>query len=608
MAIMRLMIGWLFFLSTQALASSIAEIDVHVRLDEDGSARVVQTWQVDVHGKGSEFYIPQGHLGDMEIQDFSVTDESGQPFINEGLAWNSQRSAAEKEGRYGMTKVGQGYELCWGRGQEGPHTYRVAWTFTRAIKAYEDYDGFNLRLVNDQLSPLPEKLKVTIEKPGHPFEQGAVHMWAFGFKGSILPVDGKIVVTPEAGFSQKNYINVMLRFDKGIFAPVSTVPGSFQVLVDKALQGTAEESEVRWWVNVLAYALVGSMCVLMFVCLVFLPLLWLFRLPCAIFMRYKYGPAEDRYGKPLAYFENLDRRELKRLEATQWQREIPCNGNLLIANLLMRHTAWSERIKKSALLEACLLRFIQRGLLRIEPTPGRDEQISLRINQQQASINRLTKTESSLFNMLIEAAGLNGILEIDEFSRWGRKTKNATKIHNWMNSVSVALDELRQAGGLVHESEERKKWFGKTRETVILSSEGKAMLQGTIGFRKYLLDFTLVNEKRAVEVALWDDYLVFAALFGCAQQVSAELLRLKPEFAAISCFQSIGAQNPYASLGEISTLAGAFYSVAASSCAYQYSSSSSSSSSSSYSSSSGGSSYSSGGGGSSGGGSGGGER
>ena len=321
MKIIRLLLTLLAFLSASSWASSISGIDVQVRLNDDGSASITQIWQVDVYGKGSEFYIPQGNLGDMEILDFSVTDETGRKFVSEGTNWDSKRSAAEKTGRYGMVKTNQGFELCWGRGEEGKHTYHVNWTFTHAIKAYDDYDGFNLRLVNDKLSPLPEKLKITLEKPGHPFVPGTVHMWAFGFRGTIFPIDGKIVVTPEMGvFQKENHVTVMLRFDKGLFNPLSKVAGSFQALADKAMEGVetdasptegGETKKDPWYVFFLGIIFI----LLLFWFLLILPLRWLlFRLPRNIVLRIRYGPASQRIKQPLKTFGNLDGKALKMAE------------------------------------------------------------------------------------------------------------------------------------------------------------------------------------------------------------------------------------------------------------------------------------------------------
>ena len=233
----------LSFVVQTASASDIPAIDINVKLNDDGSARIEQTWYVNVYGKGSELYIPQTRLGDMKIKDFSVSDNSGKNYIYEGMGWDSKRSVQEKAGRCGIAKTDEGFELCWGRGSDGKRTFKVSWIFTNFIKSYDDYDGFIVRLVNDKMSPAPERVRITLEKPGRPFAKGEVDMWAFGFKGKIVPEGGKIVVLSEqsVNLSKENHVTVMLRFAKGIFKPSSTVKGSFKAVEDRAMEGAHHE-------------------------------------------------------------------------------------------------------------------------------------------------------------------------------------------------------------------------------------------------------------------------------------------------------------------------------------------------------------------------------
>ena len=53
---------------------TVRRIDTEVTLLSDGSARIVQVWDVDAT-KGTEWYIPVGSLLEgMKIRDFSVSE------------------------------------------------------------------------------------------------------------------------------------------------------------------------------------------------------------------------------------------------------------------------------------------------------------------------------------------------------------------------------------------------------------------------------------------------------------------------------------------------------------------------------------------------------
>ena len=58
--------------------------------------------------------------------------------------------------------------------------------------------------------------------------------------------------------------------------------------------------------------------------------------------------------------------------------------------------------------------------------------------------------------------------------------------------------------------------------------EGQLEAQHLVGFRKYLNDFTLTGQREAVEVHLWQDYLIYGALLGIADKVAKQLKDIDP--------------------------------------------------------------------------------
>ena len=79
-----------------------------------------------------------------------------------------------------------------------------------------------------------------------------------------------------------------------------------------------------------------------------------------------------------------------------------------------------------------------------------------------------------------------------------------------------------------------------------LSPFGRSSAIHLVEFRNFLQDFTLSNEREAGEVALWRDYLVFAALFGIADKVAKQFEELYPaEFAQLSQTAGLSGANFY---------------------------------------------------------------
>ena len=81
---------------------------------------------------------------------------------------------------------------------------------------------------------------------------------------------------------------------------------------------------------------------------------------------------------------------------------------------------------------------------------------------------------------------------------------------------------LAAGSNLLLENAEFKNWSEKNYSTVV-------GWEIDVQFRNYLEDFTLSKVREAPEADLWEEYLVFAHLFGIADKVSRNLEKLYPE-------------------------------------------------------------------------------
>jgi uncharacterized membrane protein len=49
------------------------------------------------------------------------------------------------------------------------------------------------------------------------------------------------------------------------------------------------------------------------------------------------------------------------------------------------------------------------------------------------------------------------------------------------------------------------------------------------GLKNFFKEFTKIDEKEPIEVKLWDEYLMFAQIFGMADEVAEQFKKLYPE-------------------------------------------------------------------------------
>ncbi|MGE4548173.1 MAG: DUF2207 domain-containing protein [Intestinibacillus sp.] len=520
-----------FAIPLTASAESVDSVTVDVTLDESGAAHVTEVWQIDAT-QGTEWYLNKVNMGDMEITDFSVSDETGKQYTNEG-AWDVDRSREQKAGKCGVVIKSDGYELCWGLGDYGERTYTASYTMTNFVKSYLDYDGFNVRFINDQMSSPPGKVDVTIRAP-QALEDEKTGVWAFGFAGEIYVEDGVIHAWTNEALDGSNHVTLMARFDKGLFTPTSTRDESFSALEDEALAGsdyTKENDAPQGGYDgnyneglssgLSKFHSSGFLGGLFGALTSGFPVFFLLVVGLAIF-----GIARGAGRSGSAAVSGLSRVFARDVE---YARDIPCGGNLPAAYALL--DAMGEMKTDGALMGAYLLRWTYRHLVRIEETEkkaflglGGGKQPSIVFS---GNLDSLSGAERSLYEMMREASGGDGILQEKEFYKWSQR--HYTQVEGWLEEAAIeGRRALRGMGAL--ETRPVKKFFGliDSEETVI-TARGQELARGAMGFKKYLQDFTIINERQAVEVELWDDYLVFATLFGIADQVAEEFKELYPK-------------------------------------------------------------------------------
>lgn len=474
---------------------ALRNLSIEVKLHDNGDADITELRQMSIDHEGTESYIVIGHLNGSEIRDFSVSDEQGRTYVNEG-AWDIDRSRQQKAGRCGIVTKSDGYELCWGLGDSGERLYTIRYTVTRLVRSYEGTDGFNFMFVARNINPSPQKATVTITAPEleYGFPHDSIRIWSFGYHGSIDKVEGTVVATTSEPMTPESSMIVMMELEKGILHPVQTVSKAFEEVREEAFKGSDYEQgtgKSAWtFVKENFESLLAALGV-------FVISMW-------------------------ALLHGLSvRRARKKLESeVDWYRDIPLDGNLFRANsMLQAYNTFSDGNREN-LLSAMVLRLIRTGTLRIERhyiAPTGLKKIMGGEGKTQDCIvvgdfnpnNRLLKSTPlrKLYDIFCLAAGDDRILQPLELRRWMKR----------------------------HEDEVME--FLKTTEPNMSLKECKRDIdpvKQVFGLRKFLNDFTLANERHLSEVALWNDYLVYATLFGIGKQVMKDMKQLNPEFLEMS--------------------------------------------------------------------------
>ena len=465
-----------------AQSAAIHDVDISVALSTDGTASITEVWKVTAT-KGTEWYLARYNLGDMTIGNLSVRDETGRRYILED-EWDSDRSRFDKTGRCGLLHKRKGVEICWGIGDYGDHTWTVRYTMSGAVKSLRDADMLHLQLLSPGLSSTPKHVKASISADG--LQQNQLRFWGFGLEGESRFENGAVVI--ESTGRIKSLI-ALIRFEKGIFKPTSVQDRRFEDVLAGALEGAHFEDEDDSSDRDTTF-------------LAQLLSLLLSLLGVVISVVGVVGAATN------------PRRILgcKRSEV-EWCREVPYGGDLLRSNYTLGRLG--EIKKGNCFASALILRMVYKGALTVSHCGG--DKVDLSFNDSAAA--SLDADSRGLYDMLKEASGSDLILQDKEFSRWSKK--NWKKVNKWVTDASKhGTDALRADGLLVSDG-----FFGGEKYTPAGQAEARKLL----GFKKFLSDFTLVSERGSREVGIWQDYLVFGAIFGIADKVAKELHDIDPK-------------------------------------------------------------------------------
>lgn len=479
-------------------AQQIRDIDIRVVIGKDGSAVITHNWDIEVT-RGTEWYLPIGNLGPMSVGDLEVS-ENGLQFESVGDRWDVDWSRSRKAGKCGIVRKDNGVELCWGLGEYGSHRWTVKYRVTGLVQAYDDADAFNFMFVNPGMEPSPEHVRLTII-PGFECPQWTydnTRVWGFGFYGDINVKDGAVVAESSESLGYSGKVIALVKFSKGIFEPSVTKGGPVQNLIDRALDGSAygeDDSFPGWMAFLMALSFGGF----------FLLLIWI-GVASARGFKWK----KSLFGK-------------KKIEG--WYRDIPLEGNLFAAEyLLVKGKRFEVSAPAQNIIGALFLRWIMNGDVRVQADPASSRRVNLQFVSDSVSADDV---EQDLYSYARAASGSNLLLEKNEFESWSKK--NYQKMTGWPDRA-VARG---------------KTWFHNKHyfeKDGVCNLDGQKEACHLVEFKNFLEDFTLSDQRGAVEVKLWKDYLVYAQLFGIADKVAKQFKKLYPsEYAMVE--QSAGLES-----------------------------------------------------------------
>lgn len=474
--------------------NNVSDINMVVSINDDGSANITQEW-VGKFDEGTENYIPLSNM-DYNISNFSVS-LNGKKF--ESLPyWNIDANFSEKSYKCGINNTSDGIELCFGISNYGTNKYLLSYDIDKLVYSYDDLDGFNFKFVNDNMSTFPTNVHIVLRLSNNkPISDENANIWGFGFNGNINFYNGNVLAVSESPLNGSQSVIIMINFEKGLLNPIYKRSGSFEATKNRAFEGSDYGNDKFSRIDnaldrFVTYFIYG-----------------VFSLVILIIISSFISSVKNRHSIKKFYKE------------VNYFRDVPNGGDIAMSFSLSKDFN-AYKMEDGNIVTALILKMINEGVLE----PSKDTKVGL-FGIEKKIQNLIIKKEptnpycKNLYDIISICAGEDNILDQNELEKMGKSYNTSQKVVDFVDNI------YRDGHNNLNKINSYKKLLSKHLKD--LTDTGQEQLAEVFGLRKYLDEFTLISEREDIEVSIWDDYLVYGALFGIADKVLNQYKKAYPD-------------------------------------------------------------------------------
>ena len=479
----------LFFTISVSAAGDIYSINMDIYLNEQGDANITEIWDVKAFD-GSEWFKQIKNLNGIEITNYTVSMDNI-PLTRKD--WNINESLNEKKGFYGINNTDDGIELCFGKYDYERHTFTIKYTMTNVIFNTSDAQVFIGKIANEMPGHNFYKFKATISS-FYEFPD-TLPVWGTGYDGLAYVSNGKAYFSndekPDMG--EKSYVSALMKFPLNTFntTKIDERYETFENVESAYKEGTFDNNPTSIWS-------------------VIIPILGFGAVTGGII----YFANKNGYG----YINN---KKIKEKETPAF-RDIPCDKDLFYANSLMKLNGFGYNATN--ILGAVILKWVKEEKIKFIKTTKQGlfkekEEYSIVLNNNPKFENNF---EERIFNIMYEASA-DGILEPNEFKNWTRL--NITRFQDLFKNIEDDEETKLKKDGHIYKRKSKEECSRINVMDDKMYEDAKRLL----GLKIFLKEFSEIDKRETIEVKIWDEYLMFAYIFGIADKVFNQLKKLYPE-------------------------------------------------------------------------------
>ena len=491
---------FIFFKINSVGAESINSINMDVYVDSYGDAHVTEVWDTYATEK-TEYFHAYYNIGESKIEDLKVKDESHEYSY---IDWNINGSLEDKKYHYGYNYDYNGVELCFGKSSYQHHTYTLTYTIKKFVYNTSDNKQVMYWTMLNKIDPAPYNVEIKIYGD-NPFSD-ELPVWGYGNYGGLAYVyDGAIYLSNDH-LKQSDTMVFLAEFDENTFSNTNVFNHTVAEIRQMADEGAKHYDMSKDDIMDLIAVIIGF--------------IFNFGIWFVIIIAFIKG-SKQTYGNYRVVFTKQNK--LPKEKNINMFRDLPCGKNIKRAYWIAAQYGLIK--KKTDFLGAVLLKWIKEKKVTVQNDSK--ESIFKRENTKiifnTPSISTGDTNGDNLYKYMYEAS-IDGILENKEFEKWCSKHYN--KMLKWFDKViDSETEKLVQEGMITKE---------QTRGIFVIDKYvvNDCMLNEALkvaGLKKFFKEFDNMSDKGSIDVYLWEEYLMYAQIFGIAEKVAKEFKKLYPD-------------------------------------------------------------------------------
>lgn len=514
-----------------------------VTVNEDGSMDVVETWNIDISHVNTLYKTFKmddekfTSIKNVKVKDITANREFTQ--IDEEMYHVTENCY------YGLINSKGNFEIAWGVGLDDRYatrTYEISYTVVDAIGKYNDYAELYWQFIGEDFEVDADKITGTITLPSNANSEEDIKVWGHteNLNGEIYVTDTNKIKFQLENFDAGRYVEVRILFPTEMIESTGRAydEDRYDDVIKEETKWANQANLRRQWEEI------KDEVVATFVIFVILAL-------CIIFIEkaVKYGKKLSSIKKfvpeqKLDYFRDLPEKDTTPGEAVYILKE-PYNA-------FSRHFG---KIFSATLLDLKLKDYID---LRVEKTEKNKDKIYLK--KKKESDSNLKSDERRILDFAYKAFGKKTEVEMKTLEQYIEKHPAGVEalINGCLKAIESQLKESKMFDK--KQKEEFSNYAGLSgvyyvfaivtlfwafplaiillinglicgsikKRANVLTQKGVDSKEKWKGLKKYMEDFSLLNEKEIPAIEVWEHYLVYATAFGIADKVLKQLKTIYP--------------------------------------------------------------------------------